>query len=112
MKRCDLLLKYKQETGRDLFLDLNDSSHDVSLYIEWLEQMAPCPNDILNQANKVVQLRFINELKTRMTGPELLNFDKYKSFLFSIPPADYEVFLELFEHSSIDHLKENYHDPR
>lgn len=109
MKRSDLLIQYKQETGRDLFIDLNISD-DIVLYIEWLEQMIPSTDEVTNKVNKVIQLRFINELKTRMTVPELLNFDKYKSFLFSIQPTDYEAFLELFEHQSMDHLKENYHD--
>jgi hypothetical protein len=109
MKRSDLLIQYKQETGRDLFIDLNISD-DIVLYIEWLEQMIPSTDEVTNKVNKVIQLRFINELKTRMTVPELLNFDKYISFLFSIQPTDYEAFLELFEHQSMDHLKENYHD--
>lgn len=105
MKRSDLLLKYKQDNGVSVVLDLRDD--DTESYIEWLESLIPEDNSmqILSGAQKVMKYRFINEVKMRMPYIEIINYETHQAFVESIKPEQYGRFLNLFEENNINQMK-------
>jgi len=81
---------------------------EVLKYIEWLEggKELEKPTDYIQEtANNVVKLRFINEVKSRMTAEELNNYGEYAKMLQEIPKDLYSYFLEFLEEHTMDGLK-------
>lgn len=111
MNRPDLLEKYTEETGNCLellekLLDFTKTNLEVLKYIEWLEGnivIEQSTDYIQETANSVIKLRFINEVKSRMTREELEYYeDKYQLFLNKIESIDYSYFLKLNEIHGMD----------
>jgi hypothetical protein len=115
MNRPDLIKRYTEETGTclellDKLLDFTKTNLEVLKYIEWLEQSREIEeiqntDYVQETANKVIQFRFINEVKSRMTGIELLNYEVYEKMLQEVSPNLYSYFLELLETSSMQEIK-------
>jgi hypothetical protein len=114
MNRPDLIQKYVEETGSclellDKMLDFTVTNLEVLKYVEWLEKREPIeenqPDYIQETVNNVIKLRFINELKSRMTSLELLNYDRYDKFLREIPEKDYSYVLSLMEKHTMEEIK-------
>lgn len=112
MKRSDLLLKYKSETGKFFSPEFEDKESE--LYMEWLENLIPENPIQLTNPQKVIQLRFMNEIKMRMPYLEVIEWEKHKPFVASIPPYLYEEFLFFYERSNIHQMKIKYNwtDPK
>lgn len=126
MNRPDLIKKYTEETGScfellDKMLDFTVTNLEVLKYVEWLEgREIPTFSDVTEYkdyiketAENVVKLRFINEVKSRMTGEELLNYNtKLETVLKSILPEAYSTFLTMLEDHSIEDMCKLYTQDR
>jgi hypothetical protein len=118
MNRSDLLKKYSEETSNPIellekLLDFTKTNLEVLKYINWLEgnkiptfdNLEVYKDYVKETADIVIKHRFINEVKMRMTGLELLNYQNYDKMLREIPENIYAYVLTLLEKHTMEEVK-------